>query len=325
MARNIILILLAALTLVSIDLAQAQQQSKIARIGLLSSFPASRQGSGTEVMRRELRELGYFEGKNIGFEYRYSEGKLDRLPALSDELVRLKVDVLLTFSTPAARALKNATRRIPIVFSTEADPVVAGLVDSLARPGGNITGFSRISSVIVGKRLELLREIIPKLSRVAVLWTRAGGQLGWQESQLAAQQLGLQLHSMELSSADQFNSAFKDAVNAGSAALAVTPSPLANSNRKLITDLAVKHRLPAIYPREVFVESGGLMSYGADQDGPYKRVASMVDKILKGAKPAELPVEQPTKFELSINLKTAKQIELTIPPNVLARADKVIK
>jgi putative ABC transport system substrate-binding protein len=325
MARNTFLVLLAALALISPDLAQAQQQTKVKKIGLLSSFPASRRNSGTEVIRRELRELGYFEGKNISFEYRYSEGKLDRLPALSDELVRLKVDVILTFSTPAARALKDATSRIPIVFSSEADPVTAGLVESLARPGGNVTGFSRISSVIAGKRLELLKEIIPKLSRIAVLWTSPGSQLSWKESQLAAQQLGMQLHSMELNSADQFNSAFKDAINAGSAALAVTPNPLTNSNRKLIADLAVKHRLPTIYPREVFVENGGLMSYGADQDEPYKRVASMIDKILKGAKPADLPVEQPTKFELVINLKAAKQIDLAIPPNVLARANRVIR
>lgn len=325
MARNTFLVLLAALILISIDLAQAQQKTKVPKIGLLSSFPASGPSSGTEVIRRELRELGYFEDKNISFEYRYSEGKPDRLPALSDELVRLKVDVILTFSTPAARALKDATSRIPIVFSSEADPVTAGLVESLARPGGNVTGFSRISSVIAGKRLELLKEIILKLSRIAVLWTSPGSQLSWKESQLAAQQLGMQLHSMELNSADQFNSAFKDAIKAGSAALAVTPNPLTNSNRKLIADLAVKHRLPTIYPREVFVENGGLMSYGADQDEPYNRVASMIDKILKGAKPAELPVEQPTKFELVINLKAAKQIGLTIPPNVLARAQRVIK
>jgi putative ABC transport system substrate-binding protein len=325
MVRKSILVLLATLALIWLDRAQAQQQTKIPKIGLLSSFPASGPSSGAEVVRRELLELGYVEGKNIRFEYRYSEGKLDRLPALCDALVRLEVDVLLAYSTPAARALKNATRRIPIVFSTEADPVTAGLVDSLARPGGNITGFSRISSVIAGKRLELLREIIPKLSRVAVLWTRPGSQLSWKESQLAAQQLGMQLHSMELNSAGQFNSAFKDAIDSGSAALAVTPNPLTNSNRKLIADLALKHRLPTIYPTDVFVERGGLMSYGADQDEAYKRVASMIDKILKGAKPTDIPVEQPTKFELVINLKTAKQINLIIPPNVLARAQRVIK
>jgi putative ABC transport system substrate-binding protein len=320
MARNIP-ILLAALALASFGIAEAQQQGKVARIGWLSSRPAARD----QVIQRELRDLGYVEGKNIDFVHRYTEGKLERLPALADELVQLKTNVILTFSTPAARAAKHATRTIPVVFSTEADPIVAGLVDNLARPRGNITGFSRISSVVVGKRLELLKEIIPKLSRIAVLWTARESELSWKESQLAGRQLGMQLHSMEVSNTDKFNSAFKEATDAGSAALAVTPNPLTNSNRKLIADLAVKHRLPAIYPREVFVESGGLMSYGADETEPHKRVARMVDKILKGVKPADIPVEQPTKFEFVINLKAAKQIGLTIPPNVLARADRVIR
>jgi putative ABC transport system substrate-binding protein len=288
--------------------ADAQQQAKIAKIGWLGNRPASGPGSGPEVIRRELRALGYVEGKNIAFEHRYTEGKLERLPALADELVHLKVDVILTGTTPGARAAKNATRTIPIVFWTEGDPVVAGLVDNLARPGGNITGFTTISPVIAGKRLELLKETVPKLSRVAVLWTPRQSDQSWKESQLAGRELGLQIHSMEVSSADQFDSAFKEATKAGSGAIAVTPNPLTNSNRKLIADLVAKNRLPAIYPRGDYVESGGLMSYGADRSEPYKRVASMVDKILKGTKPADIPVEQSTKFEFVINLKAAKQI-----------------
>ena len=289
--------------------ASAQQQTKIPKIGWLGTRPASDPDSGPEVIRKELRALGYVEGKNIAFEHRYTEGKLDRLPALAEELVRLKVDVILTGTTPGAGAAKNATGTIPIVFWTQGDPVVAGLVDSLARPGGNITGFTMISPVIAGKRLELLKEIDPKLSRVAVLWTPRQSDQSWRESQIAARELGLQIHSMEVSSSDQFDTAFKDATKAGSAALAVTPSPVANSNRKLIAELAAKNRLPAIYPNIRWADADGLMSYGADQSEPFRRVAVFVDKILKGTKPADIPVEQPTKFELVINLKAAKRSE----------------
>ena len=283
--------------------------------------------SAHDVIRRVLRDLGYVEGKNIAFEYRYTEGKLDRLPAFADELVRLKVDVFLTSSTAETLAVKNATSTIPIVFYSGGDPVAGGLVDSLARPGGNITGFTFISPVLAGKRLELLKETVPKLSRVAVLWEPQdpGSAQEWKESQLPARELGLQLHSMEVSSADKVESAFNEATKARSAALAVTRSSVINRNQKRIADLAAKNRLPAIYPRGDFVDSGGLMSYGADQIEPYRRIASMVDKILKGTKPADIPVEQPTKFEFIINLKAAKQIGLTIPPNVLVRADKVIR
>jgi putative tryptophan/tyrosine transport system substrate-binding protein len=325
MAGNTILILLAALALISFDLAQAQPKAKVVKIGWLSTRPVSRSGGGSDVIRRELREVGYAEGKNIVFENRSTEGKLDRLPALAADLVDLKADVLLAYSTPAARALKNATETIPIVFVSSGDPVAAGLVDSLARPGGNITGFSTISSVIVGKRLELLKETIPKLARVAVLWSRQGSTLQWKESQLPAQKLGLQLHSMEVSSPDKYEKAFEEAIKAGSEALVVGGSALDNANQKLIVDLAAKYRLPAVCPRADYIANGGLMSYGADRDEPYKRAASMIDKILKGAKPTDIPVEQPRKFELTINLKAAKQIGLTISPNVLARADKVIK
>jgi putative ABC transport system substrate-binding protein len=239
----------------------------------------------------------------------------------------LKVDVLVINSTPAALAAKNATRTIPIVFFGVSDPVVAGLVDSLARPGGNVTGFTNIAPVLVGKRLELLKETIPKLTRVAVLWDpqAPGSTQQWKESQLPARELNLQLHSMEVSSADKYEDAFKEVTKARSAALAVTQNPLATSNRKRVSDLAAKNRLPAIYPRRDFVESGGLMSYGPDLAEPQRRAAIYVDKILKDAKPADLPVEQPTKFELMINLKTAKALGLTIPPVVLMRAEKVVK
>ncbi len=267
------------------------------------------------------------EAKNFALEYRSAENKIERLPALADELVRLKVDVLFTPGINEALAAKNVTSIIPIVFSTTADPVAAGLVDSLARPGGNITGFTYIGAVLSGKRLELIKETIPRLSRLAVLWNPQdpGSTQQWKESILAARELRLQLHSMEVSAADQYESAFKEAIKSHCAAIAVTQNALALSNQKRIADLAAKHRLPAIYSRGDHVESGGLMSYGADQLEPYRRTAVMVDKILKGAKPADLPVERPKKFEFIINLKAAKQIGLTIPPNVLARADRVIK
>jgi putative ABC transport system substrate-binding protein len=327
MKRAAVPSILSAVVLLAVAvIAEAQQQAKVANIGWLG-FRSASQAPGTEVFRREFRALGYVEGKNIAFEHRDAEGKPDRLPAVADELVRLKVDVIVTASTVGALAAKNATRTIPIVFYSAGDPVATGLVDSLARPGGNITGFTNITALLVGKRLELLKETIPKLSRVAVLWNPQdpGPAQQWKESQVPARELGLQLHSMEVSSAAKFEGAFQAATKARSGALAVTESPLTVSNRKQIADLATEHRLSAIYSREDFVASGGLMSYGADRVEPYRRVASIVDKILKGAKPADLPVEQPTKFELVINLKTAKALGLTIPPVVMMRAEKVIK
>jgi putative ABC transport system substrate-binding protein len=325
MARYAFLVLLAASAFLSFDIAEAQQPTKTFKIGWLSTRPVSRSGGGSDVIRQELHRLGYAEGKNIVFENRSTEGHLDRLPALADELIGLKVDVLLAYSTPAARALKNATKTIPIVFVSAGDPVAAGLVDSLAQPSSNITGFSTISSVVVGKRLELLKEIVPKLSRVAVLWSRQGSVLQWEESQSAAQKLGLQLHSMEVSSADRYESAFEEAVKAGSSALVVGGSALDNANQKRIVQLATKYRLPSICPRADYIANGGLISYGADRIEPYKRAAAIIDKILKGAKPADIPVEQPTKFELVINLKTAEQIGRAIPPSVLARANRVTR
>jgi putative ABC transport system substrate-binding protein len=305
---------------------EAQQQAKVPKVGYLSPAPAT-SSARFELLLREFRKLGYVEGKNIAFEFRSADNKIDRLPDAADELVRLKVDVLITPGTPTALAAKNATRTIPIVFAAVADPITAGLIDSMARPGGNITGFTEIPEGLAGKRLELLRETILKLSRVAVLWNpqNPGNAQQWKESQLPARELGLELHSMEVSSADKYESAFNEAAKARSDALAVTQLALATSNRKQIVDLAIMNRLPAIYPRGEFVESGGLMSYGPDETERYRRAAVFVDKILKGAKPADLPVEQPTKFELIINLKTAKQHGLTMPPIMLARADKMIK
>jgi putative tryptophan/tyrosine transport system substrate-binding protein len=322
--------LLLMLSLIRAPFAEAQQQAKSFKIGYLSAQTGSRgsRGGGVrELVRRHLHELGYIEGKNIVFEYRYADNKPDRLPALANELVRLKVDLLLTSSNPAALAAKNATKTSPIVFVGAGDPVALGLVDSLARPGENITGITSIAEVLAGKRLEILKETIPKLSRVGVLWNPHGPDSvqQWKESQLAARELGLQLHSMAVSNIEQIESAFDEAIKARSAAVAGTHTSLFTTNQKRVVDLAATHRLPAIYAREDYVDSGGLMSYGADRTEPYRRAALMIDKILKGAKPADLPVEQASKFELIVNFKTAKQIGVTIPPHVLARADKVIK
>jgi len=307
--------------------ADAQQPKKMPRIAYLSTQEPARDSARADAIRLALRERGYIEGKNIVIEYRYADGKADRAPELVAELVRLKVEVIFANSTTIALVAKNATKTIPIVFLSQAEPVASGLVDSLARPGGNLTGFATIAAVLAGKRLELLKETIPKLSRVGVLWEpkNPGSEESWKESQLAARQLGLKIHSIEVSSPDKFESAFSVATKTRSDALAVTLSGLFSSHQKLIVSLAAKRRIPTIYTREEFVDKGGLMSYGADDDEPFNRIAMMIDKILKGAKPADLPVEQPKKFDFIINLKAAKQIELTIPPNVLARADRVIK
>ena len=306
--------------------AESQQPKRVFRIGYLSS------GSGSSArlasFRREFLKLGYIEGKDITFESRAAEFNYDRLPALADELINLKVDVIVTPGANDTRAAKNATTTIPIVFlGTVSDPVSLGLVESLARPGGNVTGFTSIGSVLAGKRLALINEVILKLSRVAVLWNpqNTGSAEIWKESHVPAKVLGLQLHSMAVNSADQLESAFKQTVKAQSGALIMTGGGLIATNHKLIVDLATKNRLPTIFNSKAEVANGGLMSYGHDEIEAFLRPAVMVDKILKGSKPSDLPVEQPTKFELVINLKTAKQIGVLIPPNVLARADRVIK
>jgi putative ABC transport system substrate-binding protein len=308
-------------------IAEAQQPAKVFKIGWLTTTSSQSQLTRSENYKKSLRALGYIEGKNIFIEYRFAEGKPDRLPVLADELVRLKVDLIVAISTTAALAAKNATKTIPIVFTSGGDPVTVGLIDSLAHPGGNLTGFSTISAELAGKRLELLKETVPKLSRVAVLWEprSVASAQEWKESLHPARELGLQLHSMEVSSADQLESAFKEAIKARSAALAVTNSGIGNSNPKRIADLALKHRLPAISWRGDFVASGGLMSYAADETESYKRVVYLIDRVLKGTKPAELPVERPMGFEFIMNLKTAKALNLTIPPIVLMRVTRVVK
>lgn len=308
-------------------IAEAQQQAKLPKIGWLGTRPASDPGGGYEILRGELRALGYVEGKNIAFEYRSADNKIDRLPALADELVRLKVDVLVAPGGVDAQAAKNATRTIPIVFVNVGDPIGIGLIDSLARPGGNITGFTPITAELVGKRLELLKETIPKLAKVALMWNPRDSTSvqTWKEAQLPARGLELQLHSMEVRSSDKLEGAFKEAVKSRSTGLVLAGVTSVISNQKQIVDLATKHRLPAIYNREDFVDNGGLMSYGPDRTDPYRRAAYYVDRILKGAKPSDLPVEQPMKFELVINFKTAKTLGLTFPPIMLMRATRVVK
>jgi ABC-type uncharacterized transport system substrate-binding protein len=307
--------------------AEAQQPAKVSRIGVLAPPSPSFFSTRVEPFRRGLRELGYLEGKNISLEYRYAEGKLDRLPHLAAELVHLKVDVILTAGESGVLAAKNATKAIPIVFAVAEDAVGSGLVSSLARPGGNATGLTVLSEVLGGKRLELLRESFPKAVRVAVLWPSGGarGNLPFTEMETAAKALGLKLQSLPVRGLDDFEPAFEAAKKEGAQALLTNPSPVMNTQQLRIVDFAAKNRLPAMYAAPEFVDGGGLMYYGPSYADLFRRAATYVDKILKGAKPADLPVEQPTKFEMVINLKTAKQIGLTIPPNVLARADKVIK
>ena len=307
--------------------AEAQQAKKVQRIGYLTANTSSAELPRLDAFRQALRDLGHVEGQNITIEYRHAEGKFDRLPGFAAELVGLKEDVLVGVTTNAVLAAKDATRTIPIVFVGVSDPIGAGLIDSLARPGGNLTGFTNIAPVLSGKRLELLKETVPKLSRVAVLWDpqSPGSVPQWKETELAATELGLRLYSMEASSVDEYEGAFKEAVKARSGALAVTLNPVSNSNQKPIAELATKYRLPTMCARGDYVDNGCMMSYGPSYVAEGRDAARYVDKILKGSKPADLPVEQPMKFELVINLMTASQIGLTIPPSVLYRADRVIK
>jgi putative ABC transport system substrate-binding protein len=325
MMRAVFGIALSALLFAFCFSAEAEQPARMAKIGWLSARPGLTEAQ--KIIMRMLRDLGYVTGKNVTFEFRYADNKLDRFSALAEELVRLKVDVLLTPGTAGALALKNATRTIPILFLDVTDPVGAGLVDSLARPGGNATGFSSIEADLAGKRLEIIKETVPRISRVAALWNPndPSSEQQWKESQKPARELGLQLYSLQVSSADKLENSFKTATQVHSSALFVVSNALAASNQKRLADLAAKYRLPAVYPQINFVLNGGLISYGPDQAERYRRVAAMIDKILKGSKPAEIPVEQPTKFELVINLKAAKQIGVTIPQSMLYRADRVIK
>jgi putative ABC transport system substrate-binding protein len=308
-------------------IAQAQQPTKIPRIGYLTNAFLSALEARTEAFRQGLRELGYVEGKNIVIEYRSAEGKPDRLPALAAELVRLKVDVIVTTGASVTRAAKEATVTIPIVMTNDNDPVGNRFVASLARPGGNITGLVTLSPELSGKRLELLKETVPRLSRVAVFGssTTPGNAQVLKETELAAGALGVKLQYLDVLGPKDIETAFRAASKKRAEAVLLLGSPVLNSQRTKLAELAVKSRLPAIYNFLEFVEAGGLMTYGVSRNDLARRAATYVDKILKGAKPADLPVEQPTKFEFIINLKAAKQIGLTIPPNVLVRADKVIK
>ena len=305
--------------------AEGQEPKKIPRVGVLVT--GSRSYTWHETFRQALRELGYIEGQNVAIEYRSAEGKNDRQPELARELVKMKMDALVSGGgNDVTRALMEATKTIPIVMTAGSDAVGRGLISSLARPGGNVTGLTSLWDDLSGKRLELLKDTVPKLSRVAVLWHSSGGRrTQLKASQAAAQQLNLQLYSMEIHTAEDLETVFTEAVKARSGAVAVTQTSEVGSNHQRVIDLALKHQLPAIYAVPEYAEAGGLMAYGGSRSDLSRRAAVYVDKILKGAKPSELPVEQPTKFELVINLKTAKQLGLTIPPNVLARADKVLK
>jgi putative ABC transport system substrate-binding protein len=325
--RKLIAGLLTATLLLIAAFAGAQQPAKVPRIGYLQAPPASAVATRTDAFRQGLRELGYVEGKNIIVEWRFAEGNLDRVRELVAEFVRLKVDVIVTGGSFATGAAKKATSTIPVVMTQDGDPVGNGFVASLARPGGNITGLSTVAPELSGKQLELLKETLPKLSRVAVLGSsnRSGNAQSLKETELAAGGLGVKLHYLDILSPKDIEAAFRTVSKQNADAVLVLTGPIVTSQHKQITDLALKNRLPAIYDRPEFVEDGGLMTYSVSSTDLFRRAAYYVDKILKGAKPADLPVEQPTKFELVINLKTAKQIGLTIPPNVLARADRVIK
>jgi putative tryptophan/tyrosine transport system substrate-binding protein len=307
--------------------AQAQQPTKVPRVGFLGASSPSAISGRLDAFRQGLRALGYVEGKNILIEYRYAEGKLDRLPALAADLVRVKVDVMVLAGPASIHPAKEATNTIPIVMANDADPVGSGVIASLARPGGNITGLSNLAPEIGGKRLEILKEIVPRLARAAVLGTSttAGTAQVLKEMEIAAGVFKLHLQYLDVPGPKDVETAFREARKGRADAVLVLQGGVFNSQRKQIAALAVKSRLPAMYEPKEFAEAGGLMAYGPSFTDLYRRAATYVDKILKGAKPADLPVEQPKKFEFVINLKTAKQIGRTIPPNVLARADKVIK
>jgi putative ABC transport system substrate-binding protein len=318
--------LIAFVLVAAVVVVDAQQQVKVPRIGILTLGVASAAPT-FEAFRQGLRELGYIEGKDILIEYRYAEGKTDRLSNLAAELVRLKVDIIVTESGRAAEAAKHATQTTPIVMAIVGDPVGIGLVASLARPGGNVTGLTVLAPELSGKRLELLKEAAPKTTSVAVIWNAANPSAAGflQETKATAKSLGLQLQPVEVRRQDDLDAAFKAVTSARPSAFITLADGMLLGNRTRIVEFTAKNRLPAIFPDGEFADAGGLMAYGPNLGSNFRRAAIYVDKILKGAKPADLPVEQPTKFELVINQKTAQQIGLTIPPNVLARADRVIK
>jgi putative ABC transport system substrate-binding protein len=320
-----LLLLLTVFLLACLHPAQAQQPAKVPRIGFLSG---SGHPSAFEALRKELQGLGYKDGENIIFEYRSAEGNVNQAPGLVAELVQLKVDVLVSTSQSIIRAAKQATRTIPIVIMANFDPVATGIVPSLARPGGNITGLTTLSRDLSGKRLEFLKEAVPTMSRVGIIWDphTAGPLISFKEYEAATRALKIQLQSLEIRGpTPDLESAFQAATKGRINAVITIGNSLLNRYRSLIAELAIKNRLPSMCDIDDWVEVGCLMAYSADDSDNYRRAATYVYKILKGAKPADLPVEQPTRFELVINLKTAKQIGLTIPAGVLARADKVIR
>jgi ABC-type uncharacterized transport system substrate-binding protein len=307
---------------------EAQQQGKVARMGYLGGVPAA--NPLREAFLQGLRDLGYVEGRNVVIEYRFDEGKLERLPALAAELVALEVDVILAVNTAAAVAAKQATRTLPIVFAATRDAVGSGLVTNLARPGGNVTGLALLAPELVGKRLEQLKQAVPGLTRVAALWQPGSQVEGTDRDMLkgaeaAARALGVRLQIVEARGPADLNRAFSDITRARAGALIVLGGSMFSNERSRLVGLAATNRLPAVYPLTEYVDAGGLMSYGPNLADLYRRAATYVDKILKGAKPGELPIEQPTKFQLVINLKTAKALGLTIPQSVLLRADQVIE
>jgi len=304
--------------------ADAQQHGRFPRIGIV--FIGGRDQPHLEAFKQGLRERGYIDGNNIALEYRYADGKFERVPALVDELLRMNVDLIVTTSSISARAARKATKTVPIVMTT-GSPVEQGLADSLAKPGGNVTGLTVMGAELSGKRLEILKETFPKMTRVAALWVPGQTEAvrGFKETQDAARGFSLRVQSVEIRNADGLKAAFAEISKGHPDALLVVLDPLVTLHSKRIVDLALEHHLPGMYPTRQFAEEGGLMAYGPLIADLYRRAATYVDKILKGAKPGDLPIEQPTKFELIINLKAAKQIGLPIPPNVLARADKIIK
>ena len=326
-SKKVFSLALGALLFGLCSFADAQQPTKVPRIGYLTASSLSVLTDRTDAFRQGLRELGYIEGKNIVIEWRSTEEKADRLPALAAGLVRLKVDIIVTAGPQATRRAKESTSTIPIVMGLDNDPIGNGFVASLARPGGNITGLSALTPEISGKQLELLKEIVARLSRVAVLGTSTnpGNAQALKEVELAAGASKVKLQYLDVSDPKDIEVAFRATTKERADAVLALGSPVFNSHRTQLVDLAAKSRLPAIYNTREFVEAGGLMTYSVSTTDLFRRAATYVDKILKGAKPADLPVEQPTKFELVINLKAAKQIGLTIPPYVLARADKVIR
>ena len=321
------IVTVAAILLLAASLTAEAQSVSMHRIGMLETIPPALNAANLDAFRQGLRELGYIEGQTLIIEYRSADGREERFPSLAKELVRLKVDLIVTRGTPATQAAKDAAGTIPVVAANAGDLVGSGLVASLARPGGNVTGLTAVTTALEAKRLELLRELVPRLSRIAGLYNMHDPRtrLGWKEIEAASRSFGIEPQLLDVREAYDIGPAFHAAVRQRADALIVAASSLTQANRQVIADLAMKHRLPAMYPYREFVDAGGLVSYGANVPDMYRRASYFVDKILKGAKPADLPVEQPTKFELVINMRTAKGLGLTISPSVMLRADQVIE